>query len=355
MARAIQLANRGLFTADPNPRVGCIIAHGDRIVAEGWHARAGGPHAEAAALAQAGDSARDAEVFVTLEPCCHFGQTPPCADSLIAAGVSRVVFATPDPNPDVNGGGKQRLLDAGIIVESGLLGADAEALNPGFNKRMRLGRPHVRSKIAASLDGRTALANGQSAWITGEPARADVQRLRARSSAILTGIATIVADDPSLNVRDDSLGDVLQPIRVIVDSSLRTPPDARTLTLPGEILIYTGSASAPARGQLEASAEVIQIPSSEGRVALDDMLVDLAKRGINEVLVEAGATLNGALLEAGLIDELIVYLAASLLGDQARGMFALPSLNEMSERRELDLVECRQIGDDLKLTYRPSD
>ncbi|MDP6675159.1 MAG: bifunctional diaminohydroxyphosphoribosylaminopyrimidine deaminase/5-amino-6-(5-phosphoribosylamino)uracil reductase RibD, partial [Gammaproteobacteria bacterium] len=238
MARAMRLAKRGMFTTDPNPRVGCVLVDDETIVGEGWHERAGGPHAEIVALNAAGSSARGATAYVTLEPCCHQGRTAPCTDALIKAGISRVVFASDDPNPAVSGAGAQQLVAAGIGVQSGFMPETAEALNIGYLTRLRTGRPYVRSKIAASLDGRTALENGSSQWITGVAARADVQRLRARSSAILTGIGTILSDDPSLNVRDDTLGDIQQPLRAIADSQLRTPIAARTLALAGSVRIY---------------------------------------------------------------------------------------------------------------------
>ena len=352
MAQALNLARRGRYTVDPNPRVGCVLVNGDAIVAEGWHQRAGGPHAEIAALNAAGASARGATAYVTLEPCCHQGRTPPCTDALIAAGISRVVFASDDPNPDVSGGGAQQLVAAGIEVEGGVMADSAAVLNVGYMTRRRTGRPYVRSKIAASLDGRTALENGSSRWITGTAARVDVQRLRARSSAVLTGIGTILSDDPSLNVRDTTLGEILQPMRIIADSRLRTPVDASTLGLPGSVRIYCMDGQA-AESLLAAGAEIEAIAADGRRVSLTALLDSLGDRHkINDLLVEAGPGLNGALLAAGLIDELIVYSASHILGSGARGMFDGPSLQSMDERVGLHLVDFRRVGDDCRLTYR---
>jgi len=353
MARALQLAKRGIYTTDPNPRVGCVLVNGDAVIGEGWHERAGGPHAEIAALNAAGASARGATAYVTLEPCCHHGRTPPCTDALIAAGISRVVFAAEDPNPAVAGGGARQLTDAGIDVESDVMSASADALNIGYIRRMRTGRPYVRSKIAVSLDGRTALANGSSRWITGPAARADVQKLRARSSAVLTGVGTILSDDPSLNVRDNALGDVLQPMRVIADSQLRTPADARTLGLPGAVRIYC-SDDQDAEKYSATDAEVETVAADDELVSLPALLDSLGALQVNELLVEAGPGLNGALMAAGLIDELIVYSASHILGSGARGMFDGPLLESMAERVELQLVDLRRVGDDCRLTYRAS-
>ena len=351
MARALRLAGRGMYTTDPNPRVGCVLVSGDSIVGEGWHEQSGGPHAEIVALKAAGDSARHATAYVTLEPCCHQGRTPPCTDALIAAGVARVVFASDDPNPAVAGAGVAQLVAAGIEVVGGVMEASADQLNVGYLMRRRTGRPYVRSKIAASLDGRTALANGESRWITGAAARADVQRLRARSSAVLTGAGTILSDDPSLNVRDAALGDIRQPIRVIADSRLRTPSDARTLALPGAVRIYCVDDQAAER-LTAAGAGVEVVAAEDGRVSLSALLDSLGNLEVNELLVEAGPELNGALLAAGLIDELIVYLASHILGSSARGMFDGIAPETMDDRTELKLVDLRRVGDDCRLTYR---
>ncbi len=353
MAHALRLAQRGVYTTDPNPRVGCVIVRGDEVVGEGWHERTGGPHAEVAALAGAGAAAQGATAYVTLEPCSHHGRTPPCADALLKAGITRVVMASHDPNPAVAGQGEARLAAAGVSVTGDILRMEAATLNVGYMQRMRSGRPYVRSKIAVSLDGRTALTNGVSQWITGDAARADVQRLRARSSAILTGIGTVIADDPSLNVRATELGDVLQPLRVIVDSRLRTPVASRILSLPGETVVMTASTEAAARRSLEAAGARVErvAAGSDGSVDPDAVLSRLAELEINEVLVEAGARLNGALLQAGLIDELVIYIAGSILGADARGMFAIPELSDMSQRHEFDLADTRRVGQDLRLTW----
>ncbi len=349
MARALQLAARGLFTTSPNPRVGCVIVRDGRIVGEGWHERAGKPHAEIHALAQAGEAARGATVYVTLEPCSHHGRTPPCAEALVNAGVARVVAAMRDPNPLVAGGGIDMLTLAGIRAEVGLLEAEARALNPGFISRMTRQRPWVRLKTASTLDGKTALANGASQWITGEAARADVQTLRARACAILTGSGTVLADNPRMNVRDFDIG--RQPLRVIVDSGLRTPADAAILPA----LVACHHADPDARAALEqAGAEVIEFPGPEGRVDLAALLTLLAQRGINELHVEAGAALNGALLAAGLVDEWVAYLAPLAVGDHARGLFDHPPLTALADAARFRLADVRQLGGDLRLTLQPA-
>lgn len=353
MASALRLARRGLYTTDPNPRVGCVIARDAAVIGEGWHRNAGGPHAEVLALQQAGMRARGATAYVTLEPCCHHGRTPPCTEALIESGVARVVIAAGDPNPQVCGKGIAELIAAGIEVDCGVIEAEACALNVGYMQRMRTGRPYVRSKVAASLDGRTALANGISQWITGEAARADVQRLRARSSAIMTGAGTMVADDPALNVRAPELGEVLQPMRAIVDSGLRTPTGARTLTLPGQVVLFTLAGEESKQRALEAAGARIEIVGAmpNGRVDLDAALLRLAALGVNELLVEAGTRLNGALLEAGLIDELVVYMAGAVLGRDARGMFDMAEVTDMASRVEFEIVDVRRVGADLRLTW----
>ena len=348
MAHALQLAARGLYTTSPNPRVGCVIVKDGRVVGEGWHERAGTPHAEIHALKAAGEAARGATVYVTLEPCSHHGRTPPCAEALIEAGVTRVVAAMTDPNPLVAGGGIDMLTLAGITAEVGLMEAEARALNPGFISRMTRQRPWVRLKTASSLDGKTALANGQSQWITGEAARADVQHLRARACAILTGSGTVLADNPRMNVRDLDIG--RQPLRVIVDSGLRTPVDAAILPA----LIACHHADPAARVPLEqAGAEVIELPGAEGRVDLAALLTLLAQRGINELHVEAGAALNGALLAAGLVDEWVAYVALMAVGDDARGLLAQPPLTSLADAARFRLADVRQIGEDLRLTLLP--
>ena len=353
MARALALARRGLYSADPNPRVGCVLVRESEIVGEGWHERAGEDHAEVIALTAAGDRARGATVYVTLEPCCHYGRTPPCTEALLQAGVARVVAAMGDPNPQVAGQGLAILRQAGVAVECGLLEAEARALNPGFIQRMTQGRPFIRLKLAMSLDGRTALASGESQWLTGNAARQDVQRWRARSSTMLTGIGTVLADDPGLNVR---LPDVSrQPLRVILDSELRTPPTARTLQLPGSVLIFTAVADSDRQAPLQqAGADIVVIPSAGRGLDLAVVMAELARRESNEVHVECGPTLAGALLDAGLVDELIIYMAPVLLGDQARALFQLPELTRMRDRRTLELLETRAVGQDWRLRLRPA-
>ncbi len=361
MARALRLARLGLYTTHPNPRVGCVLVAGGRIVGEGYHRRAGGPHAERLALAQAGALARGATAYTTLEPCCHQGRTPPCVDALLEAGVARVVSAMVDPNPLVAGKGLAALQSAGVEVAVGPLAEAAKRLNPGFIKRMSQGLPYVRCKLALSLDGRTALASGESRWITSEAARRDVQRLRAQSSAILTGIETLLHDDPSLNVRlgPTDLGlapaeEVLQPLRVVVDSRLRTPPGAHLFALPGEVLVACVDWDPARAAALETrGARVCQMPEHRGRVDLEALLRFLASEEINGVLIEAGPTLAGAALQAALIDELWLYLAPHLLGDGARGLFHLPGLERMAERISLEILDVRAVGPDWRIRARP--
>ena len=348
MAHALQLAARGLYTTTPNPRVGCVIVKNNQIVGEGWHQRAGTAHAEAHALSQAGSAAQDAIVYVTLEPCSHHGRTPPCVEALIQAGVARVVAAMTDPNPLVAGQGIQALTQAGIQAETGLMETDARALNPGFISRMTRNRPWVRLKTASTLDGKTALANGQSQWITGEAARADVQKLRARACAILTGSGTVLADNPRMTVRDPDIG--RQPLRVIVDSNLLTPPTA--VILPALIACRTSQAERRA-ALTAAGAEVLELPDARGRVDLAALFAELAQRGINEVHVEAGAALNGALLESGLVDEWIAYIAPMAVGHDARGLFNQTPLESLEYAARFRLQDVRQIGGDLRLTLLP--
>ena len=350
MAQALRLAERGLYGTSPNPRVGCVLVRDGDIVGTGWHQRAGEPHAEAHALREAGEAARGATAYVTLEPCSHHGRTPPCADALVEAGVARVVVAVQDPNPEVAGAGIAKLRSAGIAVECGLMETEARELNIGFFARMTRGMPWVRSKIAMSLDGRTALGNGKSQWITGDAARQDVQHWRARSCAVLAGIGTVLADDARLNVRDMAVE--RQPLRVVLDSRLRIPLEARVLT-GGGVLIYTAMRNAEKSAALEqAGASVCVLPDSKGQVDLPGMLRDLAKRGCNEVLVEAGSILNGALLRAGLVDELLLYVAPQLLGDAARGMAQLGELTSLEQRVGLKWRDVRQVGNDLRITAR---
>ena len=353
MMRALELARRGIYSCDPNPRVGCVIAQGERIVGEGWHRYAGEPHAEIHALAEAGGDAVGATAYVTLEPCRHTGRTGPCAPALVEAGIRRVVAAMRDPNPRVAGRGFAELAAAGVEVETGLLEAEAGMLNRGFVSRFERSRPWVRCKLAATLDGRTATATGESQWITGEAARADVHRLRARSSAVLTGIGTLLADDPRLDARVEDADCLAPPMRVIVDSRLRTPPEARMFSAPGRVLIATSRHASPARSLLDAGAEIVSLPDTGGRIALDTLMTMLAEHGVNEVHTECGPTLAGALLESGLVDELVVYLAPVLLGDAARGMFTLPMVAAMRDRVGLEITGVARVGADLRIDAIP--
>lgn len=364
MARALRLARLGLYTTDPNPRVGCVLVREGEVIGEGWHRRTGEAHAERIALAAAGGRARGATAYVTLEPCCHQGRTPPCTEALVEAGVRRVVVSMVDPNPLVAGQGLARLRACGVRTESGLLGSEAAALNSGFVKRMNQGLPYCRCKLAASLDGRTSMATGESQWISSEDSRRDVHRLRARSSAILTGVATLIADDPSLTVRLttaelpglDPDEPIRQPLRVVVDSQLRTPANARMLALPGGTLIACLAGANPAAVETlqAAGARVQGFPEDRGQVHLESLLRWLAGQEVNEVLLEAGPTLAGAALTGGLIDELMLYIAPHLMGDGAHGLFRLPGLTRMEHRIPLHITQVRQIGPDLRLRLRPA-
>ena len=358
MARALQLAEQGLYTTEPNPRVGCVLVRGDQVVGEGFHQRAGEGHAEVNALAQAGALAQGATAYVTLEPCSHQGKTPPCCDALMKAGIVRVVSAMQDPNPLVSGRGHHRLQQAGIDVSWGLLQQQAEALNPGFISRMIQKRPYVRVKQAISLDGRTAMASGESQWITGPQARSDVQRLRARSSAVLTGIGTVLFDNPSLTLRAEQLGsdfspvqiDAIvkrQPLRVILDSGLKTPPNAAILDQPGETLIFYRSANPERVAHLSIKATLVQLADLEPLAVLHWLAQE---RECNELLIEAGATLSGAFIEAQLVDELVIYQAPTLLGSNARAAFALP-LEKMAQQYRLTLTDQRRLGNDQRLNF----
>lgn len=362
MSHALALAEKGLWSTHPNPRVGCVLVRDGIVVGEGWHQIAGQAHAEIHALAQAGDKAQGADCYVTLEPCCHQGKTPPCTDALIAAKVKRVFVAMLDPNPLVAGQGIKKLEQAGIEVHVGILEAQAMQLNQGFLKRMRVGRPYIRCKLAMSLDGRTAMASGESQWITGEAARADVQALRARSNAIMTGAGTVLSDDPSLTVRLDALPDthprpstIEQPLRVIVDKHLSISGDSRIFQLDGDSVIFTASDDQEMRANLEqAGARVAYFPNNEGGVNLDKMCQELASWEVNEVLLESGATLSGAMLSAGLIDELVIYVAPTLMGHLARPLFHLP-FDQMDERLQLDIQDIRAVGQDWRIqaTLKP--
>lgn len=351
MACALELAARGLHTTTPNPRVGCVIVNDGQVVGEGWHEKAGAAHAEPIALEIARKKAAGATLYVTLEPCAHHGRTPPCVEALIKAKPARVVAAMQDPNPKTAGKGFEQLRAAGIRVDVGLMEAEARELNIGFVSRMTRGTPWVRMKIAASLDGRTALANGQSQWITGEAARRDGHAWRARACAVLTGVGTVKDDDPMLTVRD--VGTTRQPMRVVVDSRMQTPLTARVLG-PGTLIAAAG-ADVPRSVALRArGAEVVVLPNHDGKVELPALLQELARRGCNEIHVEAGYQLNGSLLDEGLVDELLIYMAPCVLGDTARGMFHLPPLDSLAGRRNLRITDIRQFGDDVRLLARIS-
>ena len=353
MARALRLAQRGLYSTTPNPRVGCVMVRDGRVIGEGWHEKAGLPHAEASALAKivgAGETARGATAYVTLEPCSHFGLTPPCADALIEAGVARVVVAIQDPNPLVAGQGLTRLAAAGIEVAGGLLAAEAEELNIGFVSRMTRGRPWLRLKVAASLDGKTALNNGTSQWITGPDARRDAHAWRARSCAVLTGIGTVRDDNPRLTVRE--VKTTRQPLRVVVDSRLETPPEAAVLE-GGNVLIAAAQDDATRNAALRArGAEIVLLPNAQGKVDLANLMQELGRRGINEVLAEAGTRLNGSLLREACVDELLIYQAPMLIGDAARGMFGLAELTDLAGARRLNIIERRAVGADFRIRAR---
>jgi diaminohydroxyphosphoribosylaminopyrimidine deaminase/5-amino-6-(5-phosphoribosylamino)uracil reductase len=360
MARALELARKGLYSTHPNPRVGCVIVREGRIVGEGWHARAGEPHAEVHALRQAGELARGATAYVTLEPCSHQGRTPPCADALIEAGLTRVVAAMQDPNPEVSGRGLLRLMNAGIGVQCGVLESEARALNKGFLKRMETGLPYVRVKMAMSLDGRTAMASGESQWITGPEARSAVQRLRAQSSVVLSGADTVLADKARLTVRPDELGldaeltalaAARAPLRVLIDGRLRVPLDAPFFQAGSALVVTCAAASARGRYQ-EEGHEMLALADSAGHVDLRRLMGELAARGVNEVLVEAGPRLAGAFARLGLVDEFQLFIAGKFLGSSARPLLDLP-LAQMSEALELNIVEMRAVGNDWRVIALP--
>ena len=361
MTRALQLAEQGLYTTQPNPRVGCVIVKDGKVIGEGAHLKAGEPHAEVFALRQAGAQAKGATAYITLEPCNHTGRTPPCSQTIVEAGIIKVIAAMQDPNPQVSGSGLAYLQAHNIETATGLMQAQAELLNPGFISRMMRSKPFVRSKIAASLDGKTALNNGASQWITSEPARADVQLWRARSCAMLTGAGTVLADNPSMLVRYESFNSMsatrmdtsLQPMRIIVDSTLKTPPNAKILQ-GGKVLIAFAQANPQKEAALlTAGAELLCIPNSDGKVCLNTLLSHLAAREINEVLCEAGEGLNGALLAQNMIDELLIYYAPKLMGGAAKSMFAMPALTQMNQTIDLQILDMRQIGVDIRLRAKP--
>ena len=350
MARALQLARKGMTTAHPNPRVGCVLVRGGEVVGEGWHRATGEAHAEVNALAAAGGAAAGATAYVTLEPCSHSGRTGPCTEALIRAGIARVVFAGEDPSPHAAGQGRTLLENAGIDVESGLMQSEAARLNEGFVMRMRHRRPFVRLKAAASLDGATAMRTGESRWITGEAAREDVQRLRAACGAIMTGVGTVLADDPLLTVRNTARV-LRQPLRVVADSRLRTPRQAKVLKQPGETLFFCVDDGG--RKSLEKAGVAIRcVASVGGRVDLPAVLCELADLLINDLVIEAGPGLSGSLLAAGLVDELVIYQAPHIMGSETLGMFATPEWVRLEHRRRLHITDMRRVGQDLKITAR---
>ena len=363
MTRSLQLAEQGLYSTTPNPRVGCVIVKDGKIVGEGAHLKAGEPHAEIFALRQAGDQAKGATAYITLEPCNHTGRTPPCSQAIVEAGISKVIVAMQDPNPQVAGSGLAHLQAHNIETASGLMQAQAAELNLGFISRMTKNKPFVRCKIAASLDGKTALNNGASQWITSEPARLDVQHWRARSCAILTGIGTVLADNPSMTVRNAPYplmgegwgegGTGRQPLRVIVDSQLQTPIDAKILQGGNVLIAFASDAQHKSDALLNAGAELLCIPNDSGKVCLNTLLSHLAAREINEVLVEGGEGLNGALLALNLIDELLIYYAPKLMGSAAKGMFDMSALTAMKQAINLQVLDMRQIGVDIRLCAKP--
>lgn len=348
MARALKLAEQGLYSSHPNPRVGCVIAKHERIIAEGFHEVAGEAHAEIQALNNAEETVEGATVYVTLEPCSHHGRTAPCCEALISAKVAKVIVAMQDPNSLVSGEGIQKLRAAGIQVDTGLAEAQARALNPGFIKRMTIGLPWVRSKMAMSLDGATAMASGESKWITGDAARADVQAWRARSSAIMTGVNTVIADNPGLNIRTDFHPRQAPLIRVVLDSHLRSPRDRQIFQLPGPNWIFTRSTQ---NVEYAGETQIIQQPGT-GSLDLHEVMRELAKREVNEIIVEAGAILNGALLAQNLIDEFILYVAPKVLGDQAKGLLHLPGLKKLKDAPQMEIFDMRKIGHDMRLMAR---
>jgi diaminohydroxyphosphoribosylaminopyrimidine deaminase / 5-amino-6-(5-phosphoribosylamino)uracil reductase len=351
MSRALQLAERGLYTTSPNPRVGCVIVNQQKIVGEGAHLKAGEPHAEVHALQQAGALAQGATAYVTLEPCSHHGRTPPCADALLKAGVKTVIAAMVDPNPLVAGQGLAYLQSQGIATQSGLMQTQAQALNPGFVARMLHQTPWVRCKVAASLDGKTAMENGHSQWVTSDAARQDVQHWRARSCAMLTGVGTVLADNPRLTVRD--MPNARQPLRVVVDSQLRTPLDAHILQDSPTLIAYAQDPQQRAQQLMDVGVMLFHAPNAQGKVCLATLLRHLASLQMNEVMVEAGQCLNGALIALKLIDELIMYYAPKLMGGAAHNMFALPSLQHMNQAIQLNIQDIRQFGPDIRLIAQP--
>ena len=350
MARALELAERGLYTTTPNPRVGCVIVRDGAVIGEGWHERAGGPHAEVVALQAAGERAHGATAYVTLEPCHHHGRTPPCDEALIAAGIARVVVAMHDPDPRTAGQGMARLKQAGVNVETGIMENAARALNRGFVSRVTRGRPWTRMKIAASLDGRTALLNGKSQWITGDAARHDGHHWRARACAVLTGIGTVRDDDPQLTVR--AVATPRQPLRVVIDSRLELPLTARILEGGGVLIACAVADDAKAAKLRAKGAEIVVLPNAAGKVELPALMQELGRRGINELHIEAGHKLNGSLMKEGCVDELLLYLAPCVIGERASGMFDLPELTDLAGRRQFEIDDLGMVGGDIRILAR---
>ena len=355
MTLALRLAEQGLYTTQPNPRVGCVIVKDHQVIGRGAHLKAGEPHAEVYALREAGAEARGADAYVTLEPCNHHGRTPPCVDALIEAGVKRVVVAMQDPNPLVAGAGIKRLQAQGIEVATGLMEKEAKALNPGFISKMTRGMPYVRSKIAASLDGRTALQNGKSQWITREAARQDVQHWRAQAGAIITGVGTVLMDNPAMNVRLENV--TRQPLRIIIDSQLRTPFNCNmlsTIEQAAVLIVYATDPQQHHKALAALGTELLCLPDEQGRVDLKALLKHLAAMDVNDIFLEAGHGLNGAFLHAHLIDELILYYAPKLMGAEAKGMFAIPGLTDMQQAIDLQIIDIRQFGQDIRVRAKPA-
>jgi len=352
MAHALRLAKRGRYTAHPNPMVGCVLVRDGEVVGEGWHKVAGEAHAEINALKDAGDKASGATAYVTLEPCSHHGKMPPCAAALIKARVAEVVVGLEDPNPEVDGDGLAALTGAGIQTRVGLMQGEVEKLLSGFISRVTRSKPFVRLKVASSLDGCIAMSSGESQWITGAEARADVQKLRARSGAIMTGIGTVLADDPSFTVRDASLdvGD-RQPLRVVLDNDLRMPLSAEMLVLPGKTIIYCIN-DKKQQVLIDAGVEVVMVGQNEGHVDAAEVLGDLARREVNDVLVEAGPTLAGNLMSNGFVDELVIYQSPHIMGSETMGMFETPMWTELADRKTLDIIDVRRVGSDTRITAR---
>ena len=355
MARALSLAKRGIYTTHPNPRVGCVIVKDNQIIGEGWHKTAGKDHAEVIALKKAGKNAEGATVYVTLEPCCHHGKTPPCSEALIKAKVKTVVIATEDPNPLVNRGGIADLQRGGIEVVTGVGKTAARELNRGFIKRVTTGLPWVTLKIAVSMDGKTALQSGESQWITSEPARIDAHKLRARSSAILTGVGTVLRDDPRMTARIEGIE--RQPLRVVLDSRLSTPLDAKILHEPGNVLLITTDESFYEDSEYQPAyqsknVEVIRLERKHGMIDVQAVMAELGKREVNELMLEAGALLSGSILKKGLVDECVIYMAPDLLGSESRGMFDIPGISELSQRIEFSFHDIRRVGRDCRITLR---